>query len=181
MSDDAHQLPPHSGGRSTLVGTFRARQTSKFQPRNFNVTVNGGGLGARFWGALATAVILGGAAGLEFGAGAGAARDFAAVVQPEASNAEVARLLHEVRGLRAQIEQIRHASETLRVADRLRALEAAPDAGLANQTEAKNAAAPVVSRLAELDARIARLERPGSDMTATGAIKPRAGKEKQAR
>jgi len=181
MSNEAPQLPPYSGGRSALLGTFRAQPTAKFQQRKFNVTVQGGGLGARFWGALAAATALGCVVGLVFGSGAGATRDFAAVPQPESSNAEVARLLHELRGLRAQIEQIRHASETLRAADRLRALEAAHDAGLAAQAEAKNAAAPVVSRLAELDARIARLERPASDMTATGAIKPRPGKEKQAR
>jgi hypothetical protein len=70
---------------------------------------------------------------------------------------EIAQLLDEVRSARAQIESLRHEKEGLRPAERLRALEAAREAGAA--------------RLDKLEARLSRLERSGQiDPTPTGSV-----------
>jgi hypothetical protein len=189
MSNEDPPLPTYSGGRSALLGSFRGERNPQLRPVKLQVSVQSNRFGPTFWAMLAAAVLGGGALGLRLGAGAGATPEVAAapqveaapqLAQQEALEAEVARLLHEVRGLRAQVEQIRHVSETQRVADRLKVLEAAHDASLAAQSEPKDAAAPVVSKLEEIDARIARLEHPNVDMTATGSIKPQPGKGRSA-
>ena len=91
---------------------------------------------------------------------------------------EMAHMLDEVRGLRAQIEQLRHGVETARTADRSRAQETARDASLEAQQQALDqTTATLAAKLAEIDSRLARLERSGADTTPVGSIaKPaRAG------
>ena len=87
---------------------------------------------------------------------------------------EMAHMLDEVRGLRAQIEQLRHGVETARTADRSRAQETARDASLEARQQALD---QTTAKLAEIDSRLARLERSGADTTPVGSIaKPaRAG------
>jgi hypothetical protein len=77
---------------------------------------------------------------------------------------EIAQLLDDVRSARAQIESLRHEREALRPGERLRALEAAREAGAA--------------RLDRLEARLSRLERPQVDPTPTGSV-PKAAERKE--
>jgi uncharacterized phage infection (PIP) family protein YhgE len=93
-------------------------------------------------------------------------------------------MLDEVRGLRAQIEQLRHGVETARTADRARAQETARDASLEAQQQALDqTTATLAAKLSEIDSRLARLERSGADATPVGSIaKPaRAGHAVKAR
>ncbi|ATQ67560.1 MULTISPECIES: hypothetical protein [Methylosinus] len=69
---------------------------------------------------------------------------------------EIAQMLDDVRSARAQIESLRHEREALRPGERLRALEAAREAGAA--------------RLDRLEARLSRLERTQVDPTPTGSV-----------
>jgi hypothetical protein len=140
-------------------------------------------------GSLAGA-ILGGKSGVKSGLEAGSRLDAAMLAPRAPSNAEVAaqtdpnpdvaRLLDDVRGLRAQIEQLRHGVETARSTDRSRAQETARDASLGAQQQALDqTTAALAAKLNEIDSRLARLERSGVDTTPVGSIaKParRAGR-----
>lgn len=79
---------------------------------------------------------------------------------------ELARLVEEVRSMRAQVESLRHANETLRAADRLRALEAGREAALEGGRGNEKAAA----RLEKIEARLDLVERAKIDRTPTGAV-----------
>lgn len=139
-------------------------------------------------------VILGGKTGVKPGLEAGSRFDAAMLTPGESATAEVAaqtnptpemaRMLDEVRGLRAQIEQLRHGVETARTADRARAQETARDASLEAQQQALDqTTATLAAKLSEIDSRLARLERSGADATPVGSIaKPaRAGHAVKAR
>ena len=126
-------------------------------------------------------VILGGKTGVKPGLEAGSRFDAAMLAPSGTLSAEVAaqtdpkpemaRMVDEVRGLRAQIEQLRHGVETARTADRARAQETARDASLEAQRQTLDeTTATLAAKLAEIDSRLARLERPGLDMTPTGSI-----------
>jgi hypothetical protein len=94
----------------------------------------------------------------------------------------LAQLSDDIRALRAQIEQTRNATVSLRAPQRLRALEAALDANL--ETSRSNASA--VARIDKLETRIGLLERTTIDRTPTGSTKidraaaPTAGDDKRA-
>ena len=132
-------------------------------------------------------VILGGKTGVKPGLEAGSRLDAAMLAPngPPTANAaaqtdptpEMAHMLDEMRGLRAQIEQLRHGVETARTADRSRAQETAHDASLEARQQALDQTTATLPQLAEIDARLARLERSGADTTPVGSIaKPaRAG------
>ncbi len=126
-------------------------------------------------------VILGGKTSVKPGLEAGSRFDAAMltpsdppIAQGAAQTApapEMARMLDEVRGLRAQIEQLRHGVETARTVDHSRALETARDASLEAREQALDqTTATLAARLAEIDSRLARLERSGADTTPVGSI-----------
>jgi hypothetical protein len=148
-----------------------------------------GGLRLQFVAALALSIaagsvagaILGGRTGVKPGLEAGARVDTALLAQAPPAKTEgvpqtepvsdVTRLLDDVRGLRAQIEQLRHAAETARTADHLRAQEAARDVSLEAQQQALDqTTAALAAKLNEIDGRLARLERSGVDTTPVGSI-----------
>ncbi len=126
-------------------------------------------------------VILGGQTGVKPALEAGARVETAllaqapptkteAAAQPDPAS-DVTRLLDDVRGLRAQIEQLRHVAETSRTADQLRAQETARDANLETQQKALDqTTAALAAKLNEIDGRLARLERSGVDTTPVGSI-----------
>ena len=127
-----------------------------------------------FRGALALAILAGCALGFELGVRAGdpslpvSARSGETVAGLNSAGADdVTRLREDVRGLRAQIEQLRHLAETSRTSERLKALEAAHEAGAA-QAQLLSA---TVTKLGQLEARLERLERAQADPTPTGSIK----------
>ena len=92
---------------------------------------------------------------------------------------QVARLLDDLRSLRAQVEQMRHASETSRILDRIHALEVA---GRAAPPAPSRSKVDPTARLVKLEERFARLERAGADRTATGSIaKPETAKPDNAK
>jgi len=139
-------------------------------------------------------VILGGKTGVKPGLEAGSRFDAAMLAPGESATAQVsaqidptpemARMLDEVRGLRAQIEQLRHGVETARAADHVRAQETTRDASLEAREQALDqTTATLAAKLAEIDSRLARLERSGADTTPVGSIaKPaRAGHAVKAR
>ena len=125
-----------------------------------------------YCGALALAILVGAALGFELGMRAGAlapspgARNAETAWLDAAGAPEVARLRDDVRSLRAQIEQLRHLAENSRAAERLKALEAAHEAGAAQAQLAGSTAA----QLGRLEARLERLERASADTTPTGLI-----------
>lgn len=142
-----------------------------------------------FFAALALSVAFGGAGGLILGANTGvrpaleaATRVDAAILAQAlpwklevASNSsarlDLARLLDEIRGLRAQIEQMRHNAETSRAAERLRALEPPRAPAAEAEPTLNRAAAALTARLGEIELRVSRLERAGADATPVGAIR----------
>jgi hypothetical protein len=139
-------------------------------------------------------VILGGKTGVKPGLEAGSRFDAAMIAPSDPPTAqavaqtgatpEMARMLDEVRGLRAQIEQLRHGVETARAADHVRAQETTRDASLEAREQALDqTTATLAAKLAEIDSRLARLERSGADTTPVGSIaKPaRAGHAVKAR
>ena len=97
-------------------------------------------------------VILGGKTGVKPGLEAGSRLDAAMLAPNGLPNAnaaaqtdptpEMAHMLDEMRGLRAQIEQLRHGVETARTADRSRAQETAHDASLEARQQALDQHAP---------------------------------------
>jgi hypothetical protein len=78
----------------------------------------------------------------------------------------VARLVHETRSLRAQIEQLRRSADNLRAAERLRSLEAAREESVA----ATKTAPAISAKLEKLETRLAQLERVKIDRTPTGSL-----------
>jgi hypothetical protein len=128
--------------------------------------------------------MLGGTAGVKSGLEAGSRLDAAMLAPGQASKTDVAaqsdptqemaRMLDEVRGLRAQVEQIRHGVETARTADRAPARDASPEA---REQALDQTTAALAAKLEGIDSRLARLERSGVDTTPVGAITrpPRAG------
>jgi hypothetical protein len=109
----------------------------------------------RLLGALALSMIsgagagwiCGGATGVREGVAAGAR---SAVTERGSKGVETARLLEEVRGLRAQIEQFRHAVEAQRAAEQQSA---------------------VVAKLQDISTRLERLERAAIDATPVGSVR----------
>lgn len=151
-------IPPLSDGRTYFGVDMRRRQAASAAPMAPSS-------GSRAWPrrllvALAFSVIAGGAAGWVYGGATGVregvaagARLGATLVTESASGtaeAETARLLAEVRGLRAQFEQFRHAVETQRTGD---------------QTSA------IAARLQDISARLERLERASGDSAPVGSLK----------
>ncbi len=88
----------------------------------------------------------------------------APAASPTAPPPEVMGLVEEMRGLRAQVEQLKH------VAERARAREAEHQASLEGPPALDQATAALTAKLGELDNRLARLEHAGVDMTPTGSI-----------
>ncbi|WP_158658543.1 hypothetical protein [Methylocystis bryophila] len=115
---------------------------------------------------------MGAALGLEFGLRAGglAPPTSGRIAEPASLDrvalVELAHLRDDVRSLRAQIEQLRHTAETSRAGERIKALEAAHEASLA-QAQLASATA---TKLGALEARLERLERAGADPTSTSVI-----------
>ncbi len=185
MTNKEPLLPPMSGGGRVYLGNMRARLADAPVP---NTGKSSKSLRNQFWVALAVSIIGGGAAGLTLGENtgvrsaieAGAKIDVATLAQAlpwklevasgGSSPPDIAVLLEDVRGLRAQIEQMRHAAETQRAGDRLKSLETAQGASLGAEQALDRTATALATRLNEIDARLARLERVGSDTTPTGAI-----------
>ncbi len=148
-----------------------------------------GKLRRRFFGVLALSVVMGGAGGLILGADtgvksaleAGARVDAATLAQAlpwkieiasePSAKLDIARLLDEMRGLRAQIEQMRHNAEISRTAERLRALEAARETSAEAELALNRALAAQTARLDEIEARLSRVERFGADATPVGAVR----------
>ena len=124
--------------------------------------------------ALALAILAGCALGFELGVRAGDPGQPATARSAETtawlnapSAADVSRLREDVRGLRAQIEQLRHLAETSKTGERLKALEAAHEAGAVPM----QLLSATVTKLGQLEARLERLERAQADPTPTGSIK----------
>jgi hypothetical protein len=190
METEDPPLPTRSGGRSALLGAYR-HERSHYRPVKLQVSVDSGRVPLAYWGVLAAAILVGGSVGLKLGSNAGAAPEVVAArpdPAQESAQIELARLGHDLRGLRAQLEQLRYGAETLRVADRLKALESASEAAqiaqaqiVQTQAQAQTAAAAAATapgaRFDEIDARIARLEHAGVDMVATGSVKRHAEPE----
>ncbi|PWB82469.1 MAG: hypothetical protein C3F11_11720 [Methylocystaceae bacterium] len=97
-----------------------------------------------------------------------------------AERQEIARLTDEVRSLRAQAESLRHGGETLRVAERLRALETARDADREAGRANERAIASASARIDKIEARLDLVERAKIDRTPTGAV-PKADRDGAAR
>jgi hypothetical protein len=205
VANDDPPLPGFSGTEDSLYGSFRRERGQKlggFKRESVKVGSGGGffsggvfssgGMRLQLGVALTLSIaagsvagaMLGGKTGVKQGLEAGS-RVEAAMLAPGGSataappaqidpTPEMARVLDEMRGLRAQIEQLRHGVETARTADRSRAAETARDAGLEARQQALDLTA---AKLAEIDSRLARLERSGADPTPVGSIaKPaRAG------
>ncbi len=206
MANDDPPLPGFSGTGDSLYGSFRRERAQKlggFKRESVKIGTGGSGffsggvfssggmrlqLGVALTLSIAAGsvagVILGGNTGVKPGLEAGSRLDAAMLAPnglPTANAAaqtdptpEMAHMLDEMRGLRAQIEQLRHGVETARTADRSRAQETARDASLEARQQALD---QTTAKLAEIDARLARLERSGADTTPVGSIaKPaRAG------
>lgn len=172
MDEKSSPLPPFSEGKDPLLSSCTFREEKSRTPSNLRFSVAGERLPRSFWRALALAVLAGGAMGLDFGSRAGGLAEaphgrIAETPQDKAGGAEVARLIDELRSLRAKVEQIRHVAETARTAERLKALETAHEASAAQA----QLAASTATRLDAIDARLARLERAGVDATQTASIK----------
>lgn len=92
--------------------------------------------------------VCGGATGVRDGVSAGARPGYATLAEraPGKTGVETARLLEEVRGLRAQLEQFRHAVETQRQGE---------------QTSA---------RLKDISTRLEKLERAAADAVPVGSV-----------
>jgi len=185
MTNKEPLLPPMSGSGRVYLGNMRARLVDAPVP---SAGQSAKSLRNQFWFALAVSIVGGGAAGLTMGENtgvrsaieAGAKIDVATLAQAlpwklEVASAgssppDIALLLEDVRGLRAQIEQIRHTAETQRVGDRVKALESAQGVSLGAEQTLDRTTTALATRLNEIDARLARLERAGTDTTPTGAI-----------
>ncbi|HXY59011.1 MAG TPA: hypothetical protein VEH76_10575 [Methylocystis sp.] len=154
MARDDDDLPLRGGSRVQF-----GRQTpAEAAPEIFR-TASSSSWGRQLMGALTVSIavgsvagyVYGGRTGVSEGAAAGARRELTAGADPSsAREAETLRLLDDVRGLRAQVEQLRHGAEAQRAA--------------ADETGALGA------ELREVLARLDRLERAAADKTPVGAI-----------
>ncbi len=180
MADNDFPLPPISGGRVDVI-KMRSRviDTSKTQE-----TLSG--LRKQFWAALLISIGAGGAAGLSLGENTGVKEAIQAGAKIDGikiarvggtpdtmtptETQSVASLVDELRGLRAQMEQMRHAAESQRVAERLKALETTQSANQDTLQGIDNAVGASAARLNDIDGRLTRLERAGADATPVGAI-----------
>jgi len=182
MQEKSSLPPPCGGAEKALISACRFGEDKSRRLSRLRFSVAGRRLFQSFWGALALAILVGGALGLELGMRAGRSAPSRSLRVAEtasrdaAGSAEVAGLREDVRALRAQIEQLRHAGETSRTAERLKALETAHETCPA-PAQLPSAAA---TRLDALEARIERLERVGVDTTPTALIQ-RPGAEGGAR
>ncbi|MGA8169437.1 MAG: hypothetical protein WB816_01155 [Methylocystis sp.] len=201
MAKEDPPLPSFSGTEDSLYGAFKRERPAKsgaFKRENIKIGTDGGffrggmfssgGMRLQLGVALTLSIaagslagaFLGGKSSVKSGLEAGSRLDAAMLEPNSASNAgvaqtdptpEMARMLDEVRGLRAQIEQLRHGVEIARAGDHARGQETARDAGLEAQQQALDqTTAALGAKLGELDARLARLERVGVDTTPVGSI-----------
>ena len=115
--------------------------------------------GRQLLGALAASIVLGGVSGYVYGGRTGVSEGPSAGARPAiaagadlspARDAETQRLTNELRGLRAQVEQLRHGAEA--------------------QRAAVEEAGALAAQLREMSARLERLERASADKTPVGAI-----------
>jgi hypothetical protein len=173
MQEESSLLAP-CGAEGTQVSASGLRKDESSASPHLRLSVAGRNAFRSFRGALALAILAGCALGFELGlragdpglpAGARKAETAAWLAAPGA--AEVARLREGVRGLRAQIEQLRHLAEASKTGERLKALETAHEAGAA-QAQLLGA---TVLRLGQIETRLERLERAQADPTPTGSIK----------
>ena len=172
MQEKSSLLQSCGGTAETLISSCESGEDRSRALSRLRVSVAGRRFFTSFWAALALAILVGGALGLELGMRAGGLAPppsgrVAETASPQAAGAaDVARLREDVRSLRAQIEQLRHAAETSRTAERLKALETA------HETSAAHAQLPsaTATRLDALEARLERLERVGVDTTPTAMI-----------
>jgi hypothetical protein len=167
-------LPRQSRGRVAISQLRSPAQASPKVPE----------LRKQFLVALSISVAAGGLAGLLLGEKTGVkpaieaartedaklARAASSALEPLAGGSSVASLIDELRSLRAQMEQMRHAAETQRAAERLKTVESAQSANGDALQGVENAIATLAARLGQMDDRLARLERFGSDATPVGAI-----------
>ena len=181
MQEKSSLLSPCGRAEETLISAARSGEDKRRRLSRLRFSVAGRRSLGSFWGALALAILVGGVLGLELGTRAGCLAPpkcgrVAETASPDAAgSAEAVRLREEVRGLRAQLEQLRHAVETSRTAERLKALETAHEASAAHAQLASSAG----TRLDALEARLERLERAGADTTSTALIQrpgPRSGR-----
>jgi len=181
MTDENMPLPPVSGGGRLHLANFRTRLADE-SPAKRN------SLGRQFWAALTVSIVGGSLAGLTMGGDTGvrsaieAGRRMEAVIPAQTSPAktavasaaggqpDAAHLLEDIRGLRAQIEQMRHTAETQRSGERLRTLEAAQATNADLEQDRGRELTALANRITEIDARLERLERAGADATPVGAI-----------
>jgi hypothetical protein len=172
MQEKSSLPPPCGGDEETPTSVCGSGEDERRAPSRLRFSVAWLRLFRSFWGALALAILVGGALGLELGVRAGglaqppSGRFAETAAPPAAGAAEVARLREDVRSLRAQIELLRHTAEIARTAERLKALETA------HETSAAHAQLPsaTATRLDSLEARLQRLERVGVDATPTALI-----------
>ena len=171
MQDNSSLLQSRGATEETLISSCGSGEDKSRALSRLRVSVAGRRFFTSFWAALALAILVGGALGLELGMRAGGLAPppsgrVAAASPTAVGAADVARLREDVRSLRAQIEQLRHAAETSRTSERLKALE------MAHETSAAHAQLPsaTATRLDALEARLERLERVGVDTTPTALI-----------
>lgn len=173
MQQESSLLAP-CGAQGTRVSASGSAEDDNRTPPRLRLSVAGRQAFKSFRGALALAILAGCALGFELGMRAGdpalppgAHGVETAAWLNAAGTADVTRLREDVRSLRAQIEQLRHLAETSKTGERLKALEAAHEAGAA-QAQLLGA---TVMKLGQIEARLERLERAQADPTPTGSIK----------
>jgi len=169
MQQKSSPLAP-CGAEGTRLSACGSGGNENPAPPRLRFSVAGRGAFNSFRGALALAILAGCALGFELGVRAGDPGLPAPARSAETAGlnaADVARLREDVRGLRAQIEQLRHLAETSRTSERLKALEAAHEAGAAQAL----LLGATVTKLGQLEARLERLERAQADPTPTGSTK----------
>jgi hypothetical protein len=182
MQENSSVLPPSGGPEKALLSSCASKVVESRALSRLRFSVAGRRSSRSFWSALALALLAGAALGMEFGLRAGSlapparGRISETVSLDAAGAAEVARLRDDVRALRAQIEQLRHLVEISKTSERIKALEAAHDAGVAQS----QLAAATAARLGGLEARLERLEHASVDTTPTSLIQ-RSGSKKPAR
>lgn len=94
----------------------------------------------------------------------------AEIASEPAERRQIARLLEEVRVNRARIEALRHATETARIGERVKALETARDAATEAARAQERRSAQLGADLARVGDRLGALERRAVDMTPTATI-----------
>lgn len=178
MQENPSLLPSLVGAEEAPLASCKPADKSRAL-RRLRYSVAARRPSASFWSALAVAILLGAALGLEFGIRAGGLAPLTSgrAAQTEsldrAALVEVARLRDDVRSLRAQIEQLRHAVESSRAAERIKALETAHEASFARE----QLASATATKLGALEARLERLERAGADASPTSVIRRPGSKQ----